>query len=151
MREDIQAAFSALDAKGQAAITAMRAPGPIKKGFEKLAEFLPDEKVLAVATGFDPPPTMSEQRSMGGAGSFGAIVAAGKSGRLLVLTETNLWEVQATGRLNGSRPEGIRFPLQDIADVRIRTDRRIGGLGAKERFLTFDYSAGCSWRPACTK
>lgn len=142
MRKDIQAAYDLLDIKGQSSITGIRVPAHVKKAFQKLDEFLPDETVLAVATGIDAPPTMGEQRQMGAGASLGAIVESGRSGRLLVLTETNLWEVRATGRLNGSQPQGIRIPLADITDVRVRTDRRIGGLGAKERYLTIDYMRG---------
>jgi hypothetical protein len=141
MRADIKAALYALDPKGQASITGLRVPRQVKKGFEGLESFLEDE-VLALAPGNDPGPSMSEQREMGAAGSLGAIANIAKSARLLVLTESDLWEVQATGRLNGNRPQGIKLPLRDIHDVRVRTDRRIGALGAKERFLTIDYMRG---------
>jgi hypothetical protein len=114
----------------------------VKKGFEKLDEFLPDEKVLALAVGFDPRPDMGEQRAMGAGAAFSAINASATSGRLLVLTGANLYEVRATGRLNGSRPEGIRYPLGQITDVRVRTDRRLQRLGSRERYLTFDYMRG---------
>jgi hypothetical protein len=141
MRADVASALNALDAKGQASITGLRVPRQVKKGFEGLESFLEDE-VLALATGNDPGPSMSEQRDLGAAGSLGAIANIAKSARLLVLTASDLWEVQATGRLNGNRPHGIRLPLRDIHDVRVRTDRRIGALGAKERFLAIDYMRG---------
>ncbi len=141
MRDDIAQAFALLDSKGQAAITGMRAPGGIKKAFPKLDEFLPDERVLALATGYDPPPSMGQQRAMGAGSSLGAIAAAAKSGRLLVLTETNFWQVTATGMLNGNKPQGIQIRLGDITDVRARSSR---GLMSKERFLMVDYLRGAT-------
>jgi hypothetical protein len=143
MRQDIQTAYNRLDPKGRGSIDGFRSQGSIKKAYQQLAQFLPDEKVLAIAGGADPPPSVGEQRGMGGAAALGAIAEAGRSGRLLVLTEMNLYEVRGTGRLNGNKPEGIRYPLADITDIRVLANRSIGrGLGAKQRYLTFDYMRG---------
>jgi hypothetical protein len=119
----------------------MRAQGAVKKGFQQLEQFVGDEKVLALAAGADRPPTGREQHGMGAAGALGAIAESARSGRLLVLTEWNLYEVRGTGRLNGSRPEGIRFPLADITDVRVLQKRKLTG---SERFLTIDYLRGAT-------
>lgn len=142
VRPDIDAAFARLDSSGQGSITGLRTPRQVRKGFEKLPELLPDEQVLALAVANDPPPTASQQRSMGAAASLGAISQVAKSARLLVLTETNLWEVQASGRLNGSQPKGIRHSLVDITDVRTLSERKLGRFGAKQRVLAIDHLQG---------
>lgn len=143
MREDIEIAFGLLDPDGRSAITGVRASGTIKKAFQGLADFLSDETVLAVAAGFDPGPGFAEQRGMGAGSALSAVVSAARSGRLLALTELNLWEVHSGGMLNGNRPEGIRYQLADIIDIRTLTKRSLGRrLGAKESYLTFDYLRG---------
>lgn len=139
-REDIGQAYLSLDGKGQNNITGMGASRVVKKAFQSLPDFLSDELVLALASALDPPVHAGEQRQLGAAGSLSAISQTAKSGRLLVVTESNLWEVRAGGRLNGSRPEGVRIALSDITDVRVWSGRR--GLGAKERHLSVDFMRG---------
>jgi Short C-terminal domain len=139
MRSDIQAAYNLLDGRGQASITGLRAAGTIKKAYDKLEDFLPEETVLALAVGFDPPPGFAQQRGMRAGQALGAIMDAAKSGRLLALTETNLYEVQATGMLNGHKPQGIQIRLTDIGDVRSRSTRK---LTSTERILMVDHARG---------
>jgi hypothetical protein len=141
-REDIEEAFWTLDGKGQNAITGIAASRPIRKAFQKLSEFLPDDRVLALASAMDPPVHAAEQRELGAGRSLAAITQTAKSGRLLVVTETDFWQIRGGSRLNGGRPEGVRIGLAEINDVRTRTDRRIGSFGAKERHLAVDYLHG---------
>jgi hypothetical protein len=142
IREDIDAVFVDLDPKGQSSLTGLRTPRQVRKGLQKLPELLSDERVLGLAVGSDPPPTASEQRSMGAGAAFGEITQTAASARLLVITETNLWEVQASGRLNGSRPKGICSPLCDVTDVRTLAERKLGRFGAKQRILAIDHLRG---------
>lgn len=133
VREDIQAAYARLDAAGQASINGLRAMGPVKKAFQKLDEFLTNERVLALAAAMDPVPAGAGMRD---------IVAAGNSWRLLVLTEMNFWEVRSSGRLNGNRPEGARYALGSLQDVRWRSERPLAKMGAKQRYLMIDHLRG---------
>lgn len=139
MRADIDAAYWLLEGSGRNAIDGLRALAAIKRGFQKLEEFLPDERVLAIATGFDPELSQREKLAMGGAAGMRATLDQAKSGRLLVLTEVNFYEVAATGRLNGNRPQGVRIRLADVSDVRVRTERK---LTRKDRFLMIDHMRG---------
>jgi hypothetical protein len=133
IRPDIDDAFAALDPKGQASLTGLRTPRAVRKGLEKLPELIPDERVVALAAGKD--------RAVPGA-TLGDVAQVTKSIRLLVVTELNLWEVQAAGRMNGSRPRGIRTDLADISDVRVLSERRLGRFGAKEHLLGIDVLEG---------
>lgn len=142
MRADIEAAYKALDSKGQAAITGMKAPKQVKKALEQLEAFAGDERVLALASGHDLGPSIGEQRSMGTAGSVGAITSMAKSARLLVLTEDNLYQVQGGGFMSGGQPQGTRIALCDVRDVRVRTARAAAKLGKQERVLMVDYLRG---------
>jgi len=142
VRSDIDAVFASMDAKGQGSLTGLRTPRQVRKGLEKLPELIPDEPVVALAVGSDPPPTAAEQRQMGAGSAFGEISQIAKSARLMVVTELNLWEVQAGGRLNGSRPKGIRHPLANITDVRILSERKLGRFGTKQRILSVDHLSG---------
>lgn len=136
IRSDIDKALAALDPKGQGSLTGLRTPRAVRVGLEKLPELIPDEAVIALAAGRD-------QAVHPAAGAtLGDVAQVAKSIRLLVVTELNFWEVQAAGRLNGSRPKGIRTALMDIADVRMLSERRIGRFGAKERLLAIDHLRG---------
>jgi hypothetical protein len=142
MRPDIDIALKALDAKGQSTLTGLRVPGKTKKGLEQLASFLDSERVLALAAATDLPLTMGEQRNVGAAASLGAIADLARSARLLVLTDTNVYEVHGGGRLKGNQAQGVRIPLADITDVRGRSERSAGHLLAKQRVLMIDYMRG---------
>jgi len=142
VRPDVDEAFAAMDPKGQGSLMGLRTPRQVRKGLEKLPELLPDEHVIALAVGSDPPPTAAERQRMGAGAAFGEISQVAKSARLMVVTQINLWEVQASGRLSGSRPNGIRNPLGEITDVRIFSERKIGRFGAKQRLLTVDQLRG---------
>ena len=141
-RPDIDAVFAAMDPKGRGSLTGLRTPRQVRKGLEKLPELIPDEQVIALAVGSDPPPTMGEQRQMGAGAAFGEISQIAKTARLMVVTQLNLWEVQASGRLNGSRPKGICNPLGEITDVRLISERKLGRFGAKQRLLSVDHLRG---------
>ncbi len=71
--------------------------------------------------------------------SLSEVRDAAKAGRLLVLTETNFYQVQATGMLNGNKPQGMQLRLGDITDVRVRSTRK---LTATERILMVDHLRG---------
>jgi hypothetical protein len=140
MRPDIQAAVDALDAKAKLLIGVN--PGGIastlslgglgasrhfKKSLEHLTELIGDARVLAVAPAGA---TIAESAQMG--------KMLGLE-RLLVLTEDSIWEMTASGRLSGSRPQGIRTPLEEILDFRTRTERLAVHAGLrKTRYLTID-------------
>jgi hypothetical protein len=132
-------AYDCLDVYGQAPITGIRGRGPIKRAYQQLEQWVADERVLAIAAVMDRPPNTRKQRQMGGASALGSAIEAGKPGRLLVLTEANLYEVYGTGMLNGKQPRGIRISLADITDVRVLTNRH---LMSKERLLAIDYTRG---------
>lgn len=142
MRADIEAAYKALDGKGQAAITGLKAPKQVKKALDQLDAFIGDERVLALASGHDLGPSIGEQRSMGRAASAGAIMSMGKSARLLVLTEDNLYQVQGGGFMSSGQPQGTRIALCDVRDVRVRTTRSSAKMFSKERVLMVDYLRG---------
>lgn len=144
IRPDIDSAFEALDPAGQAALVGLRSSRQVRKGLQGLPELMPDEEVIALAAVSDPPPTASEQRSMGAAASLGQINQVRGSARLLVLTETRLWEVQASGILNGNRPKGISTPLENITDVRSLSERKLGRFGAKQHLLAVDHIRGAT-------
>jgi len=144
IRPDIDSAFEALDSAGQAALGGLRASRQVRKGLQRLPELIPDEEVIALAAVSDPPPTASEQRSMGAVASLGQINQVRGSARLLVLAETQLWEVQASGILNGNRPRGISTPLENITDVRSLSERKLGRFGAKEHLLAVDHIRGAT-------
>jgi hypothetical protein len=133
IRADIDQALAEMDPEGRGSLTGMSVPRAVRKGLEKLPELIPDERVIALAAGKDP--------SIPGA-SLSDIAQNTKSIRLLVVTEANLWEVQAAGRLNGSRPKGIRTELVDISDVRVLSERKLNRLGSKERIMAFDHLRG---------
>jgi hypothetical protein len=134
MREDIRNAFDALDSKAKARITGLKAQRPIKKSFQQLEDYFRDHQVLALASAQDPSPAVASSAS--------EILAIERSARLLVLTEDSMWEMGVSGRLNGSRAEGVRILLADITDVRTRTDRRALRLGQKDRHLFVDHARG---------
>jgi hypothetical protein len=142
VRADIEAAYQALDSKGQAAITGMKAPKQVKKALEQLGAFIGDEEVLALACGRDLGPSLGEQRSMGKAASAGAIMSTARSARLLVLTENNFYQVQGGGFMTGGQPQGTRIALADVRDVRVRTTRSSAKMFGKERVLMVDYLRG---------
>jgi Short C-terminal domain len=114
----------------------LRVPRAVRKGLENLPELIPDERVIALAVGKDP-----AVHPAAGA-TLSDVAQVTKSIRLLVVTELNLWEVQAAGRLNGSRPRGIRTALADIADVRVLSERKLSRFGTKERMLGIDHLRG---------
>jgi hypothetical protein len=62
MRTDIEAAYRALDSKGQAAINGLKAPKQVKRALEQLEALIGDERVLALAVGKDLGPTIGEQQ-----------------------------------------------------------------------------------------
>jgi hypothetical protein len=97
---------------------------------------IPDERVVALAVGKDP-----AVHPASGA-TLGDVAQVTKSIRLLVVTESNFWEVQAAGRLNGNQPRGIRTALGDIADVRVLSERKLSRFGTKERMLGIDHLRG---------
>lgn len=144
IRPDIDSAFEALDPAGQAALVGLRASRQVRKGLQGLPELIPNEEVIALAAVSDPPPTAGEQRSMGAAAAFGQINQVRGSARLLVLTETCLWEVQASGILNGNRPKGISTLLESITDVRPLSERKLGRFGAKQHLLAVDHIRGAT-------
>lgn len=137
MREDIAAAYQLLSEKGRGSIEGFRAAGQIKKAFQKLEEFVPDEQVLALATGGDVDRSFGD-KVLHGQG-YGEKREIAKSARLLVLTELNFYQVQATGRLNGNKPQAIQIRLGDVTDVRARSNRK---LTATERILMVDHMRG---------
>jgi hypothetical protein len=136
IRPDIDEALAGLDQKGRSSLTGLRVPRAVRKGLEKLPELIPDERVIALAAGKDPAVHPAAGATMAD------VAQVTKSIRLLVVTETNLWEVQAGGRLNGSRPKGIRTSLADISDVRVLSERKLSRFGTKERMLGIDYLHG---------
>lgn len=144
IRPDIDSAFEALDPAGQAALDGLRASRQVRKGLQGLPELIPNEEVIALTAVSDPPPTASEQRSMGAAAALGQINQVRGSARLLVLTETRLWEVQASGILNGNRPKGISTPLENMTDVRSLSERKLGRFGAKQHLLAVDHIRGAT-------
>jgi hypothetical protein len=142
MRGDIEAAYKALDSKGQGAIDGMRAPRQVKKGLEQLEAFIGDERVLALAVAQDLGPSIGEQQGLGAAGSLAALTSVKKSARMLVLTEDNWYQVQGGGFMSGGQPQGVRVSLVDIRDVRVRTTRSTAKMLGKERVLMVDYMRG---------
>jgi Short C-terminal domain len=136
IRPDIDEAFAELDPKAQASLTGLRTPRAVRKGLEKLPELIPDERVITLGSGKDP-----AVHPAAGA-TLGDVVQNTKSIRLLVVSEFNFWEVQAAGRMNGSRPRGIRTELTDIRDVRRLSERKLSRFGVKEHILAIDHLRG---------
>jgi hypothetical protein len=136
IRPDIDEAVADLDAKGQASLSGLRVPRGVRKGLEKLPELIPDQRVVALGVGKDPAVHPSQGATLMD------VAQNTKSIRLLVVTESDFWEVQAASRLNGSRPNGIRTSLADIADVRVLSERKLNRFGAKERILGVDHLRG---------
>jgi Short C-terminal domain len=133
IRADIDEVIANLDPKGRASLDGIRVPRAVRKGLQNLPELIPDERVIALAVGKD---------SNVPGGNLGDVAQVTKSIRLLVVTELNFWEVQATGRLNGGRPKGICTSLADISDVRVLSERKLSRFGTKERMLGIDHLRG---------
>jgi hypothetical protein len=115
MRADIESAFNALDRKAQRLMTKTPLVGPdpnrqFTQTLQRLPDFFRDERVVALAPAKDPTSTLSQTGLDLGA-AMGAGLSEWRSQRLLVLTETSLWEVTVSGRLSGGQPQGVEVPL----------------------------------------
>lgn len=142
VRADIDDVYASLDPSGQDALSGSGTTRRIRDTLELLPELLPDEVVIGLAVGMDRAPTGREQGRMGAGAALGAIAQTAKSSRLLVVTETNFWEVRAGGRFQRGRAEATCASLADIGDVRPISQRRLSRFGAKERLIGIDHLRG---------
>ena len=98
--------------------------------------------MIALISTVDDPPPARDRRAMGAAGALRVIHDVANSARLLVLTATDLWEVQAAGRMSGNRVGGINTPLAEIRDFGARVDRSITTLGVRKPYLLIEHARG---------